>query len=103
MVIVTAVRGGGSAVSAFGIALSNGRRHQRPDGALGFAISSFPIKAIVLPFITEDFLGILVVLYGVVFLFRRHEFMANANGRYFILANSPIHNFFLARLGVEIP
>jgi hypothetical protein len=66
---------------AFGSVVSKGRCHQWPDGALGFALSSFPIKAIVLPFITEDFLGILVVLRGVVFLFRRHELLANANGR----------------------
>ncbi len=102
MVIVAAVRSR-SAVLAFGIALGNGRCHQRPDGALGFAISSFPIKAIVLPFITEDFLGVLVVLCGVVFLFRRHQLLANANGRHFIPANSPVQNFFLACLGVEIP
>ena len=56
-----------------------------------------------LPFITEDFLGILGVLCGVIFLFRRHELLANTNGRYFIPANSPEQNLFLARIGVEIP
>src|ERR1035441_3273463 len=60
--------------------LGNGRCHQRPDGALRFARSRFPIKAIVLPFITEDFLGVLLVLRGV-FLLRRHQFLANANSR----------------------
>src|ERR1700722_5260155 len=102
MVIVTAVRSG-STVLVFGIALSKGRRHQRPDGTPGLARSSFPIKAIVLAFVAESFLSILVVLQGVVFLFRSREFLANANGRDFILANSPVHNFPLASIGVEIP
>src|ERR1019366_2226176 len=69
-----------SVVLAFGIPLSNGRRHQRPDGALGLGVSSLPIQAIVLPFIAEEFLSILIVLCGVVFLFCRYEFLANANG-----------------------
>src|SRR5271166_4223215 len=78
-VIVTAVRNG-SPVLGFGIALGKGRYHQRPDGALGFTVSSFPIQAIVLTFITEDFLGILVVLRGVIFLLRGHKLLANLNG-----------------------
>jgi len=57
----------------------------------------------VLPLITEDFLGVFVVLRGVVFLLRRHELLANANGGYFIPAYSPVQNFLLAHLGVEIP
>ena len=56
-----------------------------------------------LAFIAEDLLRILVVLSGIEFLLRRHEFLANPDGRYFIPANSPVQNFLLARLGVEIP
>ena len=56
-----------------------------------------------LPFIAEDGLGILRVLRVVVFVFRRHQLLANANGRHFVAANSPIQDFPLARLGVEIP
>src|SRR5208283_2381732 len=76
--IVTAVRGR-SAVSSLRIALSNGRCHKRSNGALRLALGSFPVKAIVLPFITEDFLGVLLVLRRV-FLLRCHQFLANADG-----------------------
>src|ERR1700678_1719146 len=100
--IVTLV-GSRNARLALGVALCNCCRHQRSDGALWCPVRSFPIEAVVLPFITEDFLGILVVLGGVVFLLRRHEFLANANGRYFVLANSPVQNLLLARLRVEVP
>ena len=55
-----------------------------------------------LPFVAEDFLAVLAVLRGI-FLFRRHQFLANANGRHFIPPNSPEQNFFLARIGIEVP
>ncbi len=102
VVIVTA-EGSGSAGAAGSKALRRRRRHQGPDGALGFARGSFPIKAVVLSFITEDLFGVLVVVLGGVFLLRRHQLLANANGREFIPPNSPENNFLLARLGVEIP
>src|SRR5208283_4025582 len=77
-----------TALHAFGIFPGNSPCHQRTNGALRLALGCFPIKTIVLSFITEDPLCILVVL-GVVFLLRRHQFLANVNGRYFIPANSP--------------
>src|SRR5271165_1098107 len=78
-VIVTAV-GSRSAALGFTIAHGKGRCHQRPDGALGFAVSSFPIQAIVLPFIAKDSQGVLVVLRGVILFLRRHKLLANLNG-----------------------
>src|SRR4029077_5547806 len=99
---VAAVRSWWAAL-AFGIALSNGRGHQRTDGALRLVLGSFPVKTIALAFITEDFLGVLIVLGGIVFLLRRHQLPANVNCRYFIPANSPVQNFSLARDGIEIP
>src|SRR4029077_3790542 len=77
--IVTAIRSR-SARRALGIALSNCRCHQWSDRTLGIALAGFPIKAVVLPFITEDLLGILAALRRV-FLFRRRQFLANADGR----------------------
>src|SRR5208282_2952866 len=65
---------------ALGKPLSNGRRHQGPDGTLRLAFRSFPIKAIFPPFIAKDFLSVLVVLRPV-FLLRRHQFLANADSR----------------------
>ena len=49
VVIVAAVRSW-SPVLSFGVAFSNRRCDQRPDGALGLAVGRFPIKAVVLPF-----------------------------------------------------
>src|SRR5580658_620097 len=72
-VIVTAIRSR-SAISIVG-ALNKGRCHQRSNGALGLAIGRLPIQAVVLPFVTEDFLGVLAVLRRV-FFFGCHQFLA---------------------------
>src|SRR5208283_958708 len=101
-VIVAPVRSR-SAVSPSGIALSHGCCDQGPDGALGFASSNSPIKAVVLPFITQDFLSVTGVLRSIEFLLCRHQFLANANGRYFIATNSPVQDFSLTLLGIEVP
>src|SRR5271165_4542365 len=102
MEVITAVRSR-SAVSPGGITFSDGGCHQRPDGALGFARSCRPIKTVVLAFITENLPSILVVLRLPKFLFRRSELLANTDGRQFVAANSPVQNFLLACLGVEVP
>src|SRR5258708_20767751 len=80
-VVIVAAVCSRSAVLAFDIALSSGRRYQWPHGALGFALNCFPVKAVVLAFITQDFLGVLVMVRGIVFLFTSHELPANANCR----------------------
>ena len=58
MVIVTSV-GSWSAGAAWSKALRDRRCHERSDGTFGFALRYFPVKTIVLSFITEDFLGVL--------------------------------------------
>src|SRR5208283_4800247 len=88
-VIVTAVRSRRT-VLVLGMAVSEGRCHQRPDGACGFARRRFPIQTIVLPFITETFLSVFVVLCRVEFFLCRHQLLANTNGRHFIPANAPV-------------
>src|SRR5271165_2764268 len=87
-VIVTVVRSR-SAVLRCGIALSHGRRHQRTDGTLGFALGSSPVEAIVLPLVAQDLLGVFALLRGMVFLLRCHQRLANANGPQLIPANAP--------------
>src|SRR5579859_4361271 len=100
---MVATKRGRSAISASAIAVNNGRRQQRPDRALRFALSRFPVEPIMLPLVAEDFPRVFVVLGRARFLFRRHQFLANTNRRDLILANSPEQNFLLARVGIEIP
>src|SRR5580700_2413816 len=100
---IVAAKRRGSALSASAISIHNRRGQQRPDGALGLALGSFPVQSIVLPLITVDFHRVLAVLRRVIFFFRRHQLLANTNRRYLILANSPEQNFLLARVGVEVP
>src|SRR6202021_4117203 len=102
MEVVTAI-GSRSAASSGLVALRDRVRNQRSDGTLGFAGAHLPIKTVVLPFIAEGGLRIPRVLRVVVFVLRRGELLANANGRHFITAHSPIQDFLLARVGVEIP
>src|ERR1700678_1452041 len=101
VVIVAAIRSR-SVIPALGVALSNRRRYQRSNRAWGFAAHSLPIKAVVLPVITEDFLRVLVVLSRVFFL-RRHQLLTNLDRRHFIPAHSPVQNLSLTRFRVEIP
>src|SRR5579863_1270203 len=70
---------------------------------LGFAVCGLPIKAIMLSFITEDFLRVLVVLRSVVFFLRRHHLAANYDRRHLIAPDAPEQDFFLGRTRVEIP
>ncbi len=101
MKVVTAI-GSWSAFLALGKTSGDRVRHERTYRALRLAIRGFPIKAILLPGIAEDFVRILAVLRRV-FLLRRCQFLANANGRHLIPANSPVQDLFLSGLGVEVP
>src|SRR5579862_982714 len=99
---IVAAEGRRSSVAGLGIGLGNSRRYQRSDKALRFALGRFPVQAVVLPFITVNFRGILAMRSQVFFL-RRRQFLTNADSRHFIPAHAPVQNFLLPRLGVEIP
>ena len=88
---------------SLGVALGNGRGYKRPDGALRFAVRSLPVQAVVLPRFTENFAGKLIAVRGTEFLLRRHQLLANADGRQLIAANAPVQNFLLSCFGVEKP
>src|SRR3984957_18098889 len=76
-VMVTAIRSR-SAISIVD-ALNKGRGHERSNGALGLAIGRLPIQAVVLAFVTKDFLSVLAVLRRV-FFFGCHQLLANMDG-----------------------
>jgi hypothetical protein len=84
---VAAIRGRRTSF-AFSVALGGGGSDQRPDRALGLTIRDFPIKAIVLAFVTVDLLGVLVVLHRVVFLLRSHNLLADTDGGVLVAAYS---------------
>lgn len=88
---------------AFRVALSDGGSDQWPDRALQLTVRDSPIKAIVLPFITIDLLGVVIVLHRVVFLLRSHKFLADTDCRVLVAAYSAEQDLSLPRFGVEKP
>ena len=86
-----------------GVALGQLLRHQGPQGALGLAGNRFPIQTVTLSFSTEDGLREFAVPQGEVCLLRRHEVLADAEGRGLVLPNPPVQDLLLTRLGVEEP
>ena len=88
-----------------GSSISNGAGEKRAnrDSAVRPLTGFSPIKAVLLTRIGENFGRVLIGMRGAIFLFGDDEFLANAHGGHFILANAAEQDFVFGGIGVEKP